>query len=642
MSTHVKEELSLFLLITAVLIFFSVIGGCGSSRKPNEPPATPTGLVATPGDGQAQLVWSAVTGATGYRVYLKAPTDNSYRLIMTVASSSCMVLDLTNEVTYSFAVTAVNKVGESGFSNESGATPNSIPPQISLRHEGGSIPSDSGVVTFSFPSSEIIFTIENSGVGNLFLTGAPAVAINGPDAEDFTIIRQPPDITISPGKTTYFTLAFTPRTRGEKSATVVLTNNDPKNGEYTFAVTGQHAGSTCPGTILHIFRQGSSTYYYNSPTLVDGYIYIGTSRKLNNSPASDNYFFKLDSALNRIWDYLLGEDEVRGGATLDSQGNIYFVVEAGRSSGYVGGVRDFLYSLGPNGNFRWQREITAAGMSHIVGMYNPAVSSGSHERIYVGGGKLYAFDPQGNEVWTYVETGATQMDIKNAPIIDGEGNIYFIGYTKGTIRIYSLDPDGKERWVFDTGQQNDEYYSSPAFSVDGSKIIAPVDQSIYCLVAVTGEKLWKYTPPGISGSFRATPAIDDQDNIYLGTKAFGSSSFYAIKGGGSGLLWQKDMGADLYSSPLLGNDGAVYVGSELTADGKRFHAFDRATGTVSWSIPIQLDITWSSAALSEEGHLYIGSMGGYVYAIQCEASGFLPGAGSPRFHGGNANTGRRE
>lgn len=82
--------------------------------------------------------------------------------------------------------------------------------------------------------------------------------------------------------------------------------------------------------IIASFTPGSSYFYYNPPTLVDDNIYVGTSRKAKDNPVDDNYFFKLDTDLNKIWEYPLYLSEVRGGATLDSEGNIYFVVEEGK------------------------------------------------------------------------------------------------------------------------------------------------------------------------------------------------------------------------------------------------------------------------------------------------------------------------
>ena len=82
---------------------------------------------------------------------------------------------------------------------------------------------------------------------------------------------------------------------------------------------------------------GGWGYYYNPPTLVDNHIYIGTSSRSHEPPSDNNAFYKIDSDLQKVWEYSLGSNEVRGAAALDSQGNVYFVVEKGRESGDFSG-----------------------------------------------------------------------------------------------------------------------------------------------------------------------------------------------------------------------------------------------------------------------------------------------------------------
>ncbi len=165
----------------------------------------------------------------------------------------------------------------------------------------------------------------------------------------------------------------------------------------------------------------------------------------------------------------------------------------------------------------------------------------------------------------------------------------------------------------------------------------------------SGAQIWEFSPGG-SGEFRATPAVDDADNVYLGNKDDQSSVLYAIKHDGT-LLWQREIGADLYSSPALGDDRTIYVGSECTPPWSssplshfcdRFHALDMATGAKKWSVQLDGDVNWSSPALSDAGVLYVGAMNGSVYAIRSDANRLLPNAGSPRFYEGNASTGRRQ
>lgn len=382
---------------------------------------------------------------------------------------------------------------------------------------------------------------------------------------------------------------------------------------------------------LYSFSQGSAGFYYNPPTLVGDYIYIGTSRGFLYDVASDNYFFKLNLNLTKAWEYPLGNKEVRGGATLDGSGNIYFVIEEGRLNGDNSNSILYLYSLDNNGVFRWSKIITSSVSGG--GMSNPAIAVDN--TIYIGGDKFYALDTSGNEKWTY----GNNMTIMNAPIIDPNGNIYF----NAAGSIISLDSNGTERWNFPTWGEST---SSPAFSVDYSKIFVGVGNKVYCLQTNTGIKVWEFTPAGMVGIFRATPAVDNNNNVYIGTKADNNSVFYAIKVDGSGLLWKNAIGADLYSSPALGNDNTVYVGSEYSG-GKRLHALDMTTGNTKWSASLGADPTWSSSAISNTGTLYIASMdslgtGGGVYAFRTDSTGLLPNAGSPRFHGGNSNTGRRE
>ena len=93
------------------------------------------------------------------------------------------------------------------------------------------------------------------------------------------------------------------------------------------------------------FTQGSVGFYYNSPTLVNNFIYIGTSRGSNQKIATDNNIFKLNLNLTKVWEYSLGNKDVRGGATLDNYGNIYFVVVEGRLNGDNSNSKLYLYSL---------------------------------------------------------------------------------------------------------------------------------------------------------------------------------------------------------------------------------------------------------------------------------------------------------
>jgi hypothetical protein len=91
------------------------------------PPAAPTGLSATAGDGTVTLGWSAVSGATSYNVKRSTVSGGPYALIASgLASASYTNTGLTNGTTYYYVVTASNGGGESAQSAQAIATP--VPP----------------------------------------------------------------------------------------------------------------------------------------------------------------------------------------------------------------------------------------------------------------------------------------------------------------------------------------------------------------------------------------------------------------------------------------------------------------------------------------------------------------------------------
>ena len=88
------------------------------------PPAAPTGVSASPGNGQVNVGWSATAGAISYNVRQSLTSGGGYVTITNVPGTSFRVTGLTNETTYYFVVSAINAYGESSNSVEVSATPN--------------------------------------------------------------------------------------------------------------------------------------------------------------------------------------------------------------------------------------------------------------------------------------------------------------------------------------------------------------------------------------------------------------------------------------------------------------------------------------------------------------------------------------
>jgi fibronectin type 3 domain-containing protein len=89
------------------------------------PPAAPTGLTATAGNGRVTLSWTASGGATSYNVYrgTAAGAEGPTPIATGISAITYTNTGLKNGTAYFYKVAAVNAAGTSAMSNEASATP---------------------------------------------------------------------------------------------------------------------------------------------------------------------------------------------------------------------------------------------------------------------------------------------------------------------------------------------------------------------------------------------------------------------------------------------------------------------------------------------------------------------------------------
>jgi len=478
-------------------------------------------------------------------------------------------------------------------------------------------------------------------------------------------------------------------------ATLIIASPGKKSSDKKQA----NSHSTLEDKFTASFLPKSGTAFkYNSPTIVDDKIYIGTSAKLpfDGNPAEnfnnikDNYFYKMDLDLNVVWEYELSKTMVVGAAVLDDTRNIYFLTETfslnnlvqsddsdkkmpDKYSVYLTTLK--LVSLTNDGKLRWQKIIGEENEIWDHSMLN--ISIGADNTLYFGHEKFYAYDINGNQKWQYPTDEKVIKRFTSAPIIDKSGDIYFVSpepisaeneWGTDVIKAYKFSPSGALIWDTQIGnepkigegptepggarvggedlQKSDTVTSIPAFGLNEQSIYAITGCTVSKLDTESGELLWFLLPEGATGSFQASPVVDSKDNLYIGTKSNMESTLFAISGAGK-QIWKNVIGADLYSSPLLGDDGKVYVGSEGTEKG-HYHALDSLTGEYIFGTGVNIsDFSLGSAALYK-GYAYIGvhenakEVPKTLFKIKLDANGYEQGSPWPRFHGGNQNIGRTE
>ena len=126
------------LVIIGILLSSIVLNGCGGYKLTS----TPTGVTATPGNGQATITWSAVSHAKSYNIYWSTisgvtPANGAK---IAGATSPYIHTGLTNGTTYYYVVTEIDPYkNESERSTQVSCTP--MLPVSATPGDGESTPS---------------------------------------------------------------------------------------------------------------------------------------------------------------------------------------------------------------------------------------------------------------------------------------------------------------------------------------------------------------------------------------------------------------------------------------------------------------------------------------------------------------------
>ncbi|WP_414659960.1 outer membrane protein assembly factor BamB family protein [Horticoccus sp. 23ND18S-11] len=277
---------------------------------------------------------------------------------------------------------------------------------------------------------------------------------------------------------------------------------------------------------------------------------------------------------------------------------------------YIGAGNGKLYALNPaTGASLW--EITLGGFISS----SPAI--GSDGTIYVGGtdGVLHAVAPTGVARWNF----STGSWIDSSPAVGVDGTIY-VGSNDGN--LYAVTPAGQEKWRFAT---NGVIFSSPAIGVDGTIYVGSRDQRLYAITP-DGTKRWDYVT---NGPIDASPTLGADGTIYFAA----DRSFYALRPGDAEerLRWKADIGSGSISGAAVRADGSIIFGADsgvvralLPADGTEKWRFDTKTGPDN--------LIESSPVIGPDGAIYVGSFDGALYKLAGNGSPLSAFSSWPSFH----------
>ncbi|MBU1099587.1 MAG: choice-of-anchor D domain-containing protein [Bacteroidetes bacterium] len=245
---------------TTYYIRVKAYSGAGESSNSNTVSATTIPNAPTVNDATSildisfQANWSSASGATFYKLYVSTNSSFSshvtgYNGLTVSGSTSRDVSDLTPSTPYYYRLRAVNNAGESGYSSYKSVTTAAPMPEMDITGnstsiaDGDSSPSSGDDTNFGsadVASGSVVktFTIANSGLGTLNLTGSsPYVTITG-HTSDFSLTQNPSNSISGSGGTTLFNITFNPTTTGTRTAVISIANDDSDENPYNFTVQG--------------------------------------------------------------------------------------------------------------------------------------------------------------------------------------------------------------------------------------------------------------------------------------------------------------------------------------------------------------------------------------------------------------------
>ena len=206
--------------------------------------------------------------------------------------------------------------------------------------------------------------------------------------------------------------------------------------------------------------------------------------------------------------------------------------------------------------------------------------------------------------------------ITTAPVVDGQGNIYF---GTGRDSLIALGTDGTLKWSYHTP---DAITSTPALAYDGRIFFGTEGGVLYALRS-DGSLDWMYT--GAAGSaIRAGVAINRVDNytVYFGAD---DGRLYAVDSSGV-LKWQYQTPDEITGTIMIGELENIYFGGGC---GTFFVLFP--DGNLAWSYETGLSDNEMSAALATDGSIFFGTSTRRFCCVEPPAPPDMPGPGTLRW-----------
>lgn len=334
---------------------------------------------------------------------------------------------------------------------------------------------------------------------------------------------------------------------------------------------------------------GTGAGAIQTPTVVDGTVYVGTRAEHNNAV----YAVAADDGAEQ-WRVDLGR---KVNATAVTNQTLIVTTDSSRVTDQEG-MPGAVYALDTaDGSQRWlvesDRKISVPSLTDGTVYVGAGAARNGH---VLASGFVYALDDDGSERWR-IGTGSAET---SPAVVDGA---LYIGKQD---HVCAVDAEtGSERWRAETGGYET---SSPAVA-DGTVYVGTWDDGggvAYALDANDGTERWR-----VEHDERVVAQVVADGTVYVGTER---GIVYAVAAADGSEQWRVDTGGTI-SESLAVAGGTVYVADSYKPI---VHALDASDGRREWRYePERLEEGFVAPAVAN-GTVFLGSSGGEICALDAD------------------------
>ncbi len=223
-------------------------------------------------------------------------------------------------------------------------------------------------------------------------------------------------------------------------------------------------------------------------------------------------------------------------------------------------------------------------------------------------GNLYGVDKiNGALRWKFESQGEKKYDIWDYYLSSPKGDEETIYWASGDGNLYAIhNNDGKLKWKFKT---EDIVHASPVL-YNENILIGSFDGNFYSIQKESGSLEWKFKTIGDTyfpkGEIQKG-ALVENDIVYFGSRDY---NLYALNAKTGKAQWNIRQPEGWIIATPIEYKGNIYFG---TSDSHDFYSMDKVSGTVNWTIPLNMRVYGTAVAFNDI--IFFGTFDGKVLGV---------------------------